>query len=120
MKYQILLLLLLSAQPIVGQAKKRPKRCHRPEYWCLRALKKAGVPFRSVNLKIVRTPIKLTHGRIGRLILNNGAKRAKPTMDCRTALTLLQTGRIFRANGGINTLIVGKFYSYRYVKNSAS
>ncbi|PKN45284.1 MAG: hypothetical protein CVU59_09490 [Deltaproteobacteria bacterium HGW-Deltaproteobacteria-17] len=95
-------------------------RAAQPERWCLRALTREGVAYkRGPASKNIRTPVILTDGRIGKLILQNGRKRAKPLMDCRMAFILLKTQRIFSANGGIRSLIVGNFYSYRMVKNSS-
>jgi len=96
-------------------------RVAKPEWWCLRALTREGVAYkRGPASKKIRTPVILTDGRIGKLILQNGHKRAKPLMDCRMAFILLKTQRIFSANGGIRSLIVGNFYSYRMVKNSSN
>ncbi|MBN2725422.1 MAG: extensin family protein [Deltaproteobacteria bacterium] len=114
-------LLALVSLPESVESKKRKKHSGpRPEMWCIRALRNAGISFRrGPRLKNVRTPVTILNGRIGRIKLMNGSKMARPRMDCRTAWALYRTGRIFSANGGIDTLIVGNFYSYRYVKNSA-
>jgi len=124
-RVRLLLLLLIWALLLPSAASARPRKHAKrrrpaPERWCLDALTSAGVAWRpGPKLASVRTPVTLTTGRVGTLLMTNGRKPARPVMDCRTAWTLLRISRIFAANGGIDTLIVGNFYSYRYVKNSA-
>ncbi len=104
--------------PASAQRKSGAKK---PEMWCIRALRNEGVTFkRGPNRRGMRTPVTITDGRIGNLILMHGSQRAKPLMDCRMAFVLLRTQSLFTANGGIRSLIVGNFYSYRTVKNSGN
>jgi hypothetical protein len=98
--------------------KKRKKR-RKLDYRCLSRLRMVGVKFKKGPYKVgMHTPVTILNGRLGGIQYMNGTIRARPVMDCRAALAFHRVGPIFRANGGIKVLLVGKFYSYRNVKNT--
>jgi Extensin-like protein C-terminus len=114
----ILFTILVLVSPALATAKKKKKV--RRDHWCIRELRRTGTRFKKgPYLKGMRSPVTILNGKLGKIQYMNGRKRARPIMDCRTALALYRTYPIINANGGIKSLLVGKFYSYRYVKNSS-
>ncbi|MGM0596609.1 MAG: extensin family protein [Myxococcota bacterium] len=112
----LIFILNLIIFPGILQAKKKKKM----DQWCLHELKVAKVQYKiGPQKKGLVTPVRITNGKIGPIQYKNGSKDARPLMDCRTALALYRIYPILRANGGIKEVYVGKFYSYRYVKNSS-
>ncbi len=106
-----------------AQAKKRHhsrKKRRNLDRRCLRKLRRLGVPYRiAPPTKGVRTPIYVLGGRLRHITVYQGGQKGDVLMDCWLALSLARTSKIFNVNGGVKQVIIGKAYSYRYVKNTA-
>ncbi|MBN2723361.1 MAG: extensin family protein [Deltaproteobacteria bacterium] len=96
------------------------KTARNPDRKCLSDLRRARVGYiLGPWHKGIKTPVTIPSGKIGKIQLMNGSKKARPVMDCRLALALYRVGPIFSVNGDIDRLSVGKVYSRRFVKNTS-
>ncbi len=97
----------------------RAQKPLQPDRKCLSELRTAGVKFRTgPAAKGMRTPVTILDGRVGKIQFMHGNQVARPHLDCRLALALYRVHPIFSANGGIDRVVVGLFYSYRMIKNT--
>ncbi|MBU1218458.1 extensin family protein [Myxococcota bacterium] len=116
----LLLFLFTFPSTVAAQNKILSKKQRKPDKKCLAELRRLGVNFKSGPwYSTIKTPVTILDGKIRNIQYMNGKKKARPIMDCRTAVALHRVAPIFSVNGEIDTVIVGKFYSYRYVKNSS-
>jgi len=114
----IVLLAVMTIYPATSTSKKGRRR--NLDRKCLAELRRSGTGYKlGPFLKGMRTPVTIPSGKIGKIQYMNGRKPARAILDCRAALALYRLYPLFSANGGISRVLVGNFYSYRYVKNSS-